>query len=1359
MFGRSFRRFFARKIGTIRNSWNKPAERAKRTKLTVEQLEVREVLSGSFTGGDIAVLQLATNSKNTTGSIVELAPSGASQTPALNVSIASTGSSALRFSDSGTSSFLSNSNDGTLLVISGYNTTDTTDSDLATVTTSDPASDRAVATLGNSTASFNLATTYTGTSGNQTRSATTTDDSNFYITDKGGLYTNGATSATLTTNILNARSFGGTVYVSSTAASSGVSTLSSDTATTLTSLSGIPSDSKIQDFYLLQSGQNGSTYDVLYTLDQGSSTASINKFYLNSGTWQSEGSYVVANASGTNINATSMIAQNNGSGGVNLYLVTTAQATGNSVVEYTDTGAYNGSVSITSANAVTLYTANPSTATLKGIAFAPISSSSTTLSASPASPQPASTAITFTAAVSPTTATGTVEFYNGSATIGQATLNQANGVDTAAITISNLTVGTDSITAVYAGNTSYTTSTSSVLSYQVTGTTSTTSLTASANPVLYGNTETLTASLSPTTATGTVQFKDGATVIGQATLGLANGNDTASISVTNLTAGIHSITAVYSGDSQTAGSTSSPATSLEVDQAPVITSPNGATFGVNVSGSDTITAAGYPTSDTFSYTGTLPAGVTFNALTGVLSGDASVAGTYPLTFTAANSVGSGPSQNFTLSIAPIFAQWSFTSAASAPDNSPAPTLGSGTATTLGMTNTYNGTGSTTSDDILSSPGVINSNQSEYTWRVRGSGNNGWATQAPEYSQGAEFDVSTAGESNIHFSFDWYSTTSAIRDLQVQYNTNVNNSSGWTNVGGNDSAGTYTAISNDFYSGFSDNITVDLSSISAVNNDSSFGIRLVSAYDSTGNLGNEYAIASSGGAAGATTEYVNGSGNWRFDNITFSGEVTTSSSITFTPASSPVVGTNVTIKDTITPSSGSNPTGTVTFYDGFTSLGSASVTAGTGTTGSASISLSTLSIGSHTITAQYNLVAGDNFADDRTSSVYTILGVTTSSVVTASPNSPQSVNTPVTFTDMITPSSGTAYPTGTVKFYDGTTQIGTTQTVAEGGTTNVGDATISISSLTAGTHNITAVYTPTGSFAASTSSAIGYAIYNGQSGPFTPGNLVLLQAGDGVNEYNAQAPLFLDEITTSGASVQQAAIPDTANQGAASISMVSENGSSVTITTSTTALFTPGEEITISGLTPSAYDGTFPITVLSSTQFTYTDTANIGTATIGTAYATPPNQPITLDLSAAAGNAQLNRSYDGSALTFDGIDSTINNGGLTSPATPTGSDNRVVAVVSGDPTIASDINTITAGPFYVGDDNRASIADSPTGPIYTAGHPNQAGGAVSQGVHEFDTEGPSIGNQISASTNIRGITIGFDNRMYFSTAGGLGAPQP
>jgi len=48
----------------------------------------------------------------------------------------------------------------------------------------------------------------------------------------------------------------------------------------------------------------------------------------------------------------------------------------------------------------------------------------------------------------------------------------------------------------------------------------------------------------------------------------------------------------------------------------------------------------------------------------------------------------------------------------------------------------------------------------------------------------------------------------------------------------------------------------------------FGVRLVSAFDSTGHVANDYAGATL--TAGQTTIYNNSSGNWRFDNLTFSG---------------------------------------------------------------------------------------------------------------------------------------------------------------------------------------------------------------------------------------------------------------------------------------------------------------------------------------------------------------------------------------------------------------------------------------------------------------------------------------------------------
>jgi MBG domain/Bacterial Ig-like domain (group 3)/Putative Ig domain len=116
---------------------------------------------------------------------------------------------------------------------------------------------------------------------------------------------------------------------------------------------------------------------------------------------------------------------------------------------------------------------------------------------------------------------------------------------------------------------------------------------------------------------------------------------------------------------------------LTVDQAPAITGANNATFAVGTSGSFTATATGFP-SPTFSETGILPTGVTMSS-SGVLSGTpaAGTGGTYPLTITASNGVGSNATQSFTLTV----------------DQSPAITSASNATFTVGTPGSFSVTGS------------------------------------------------------------------------------------------------------------------------------------------------------------------------------------------------------------------------------------------------------------------------------------------------------------------------------------------------------------------------------------------------------------------------------------------------------------------------------------------------------------------------------------------------------------------------------------------------------------------------------------------------------------------------------------------
>lgn len=90
---------------------------------------------------------------------------------------------------------------------------------------------------------------------------------------------------------------------------------------------------------------------------------------------------------------------------------------------------------------------------------------------------------------------------------------------------------------------------------------------------------------------------------------------------------------------------------LTVDQAPSVTNATSTTFTVSAAGSFTATATGYP-APTFSESGTLPSGVSFNTSTGVLSGTpaASSGGSYPVVITATNGTSPNGTQNFTLTV-------------------------------------------------------------------------------------------------------------------------------------------------------------------------------------------------------------------------------------------------------------------------------------------------------------------------------------------------------------------------------------------------------------------------------------------------------------------------------------------------------------------------------------------------------------------------------------------------------------------------------------------------------------------------------------------------------------------------------------
>ena len=154
-------------------------------------------------------------------------------------------------------------------------------------------------------------------------------------------------------------------------------------------------------------------------------------------------------------------------------------------------------------------------------------------------------AVTFTATVQGAfggTPTGTVSFKNGGAVLGTVPLN-ASGVAT--FTTSALSVAVHSIKITYPGDTDFAASTSSPLAQTVVKAATTTTLVSSLNPSNSGQSVTFTATITPAFGggvTGTVNFKDGSTIIGTGTVNAAR---KATFTTSTLAVGTHPISAVY----------------------------------------------------------------------------------------------------------------------------------------------------------------------------------------------------------------------------------------------------------------------------------------------------------------------------------------------------------------------------------------------------------------------------------------------------------------------------------------------------------------------------------------------------------------------------------------------------------------------------------------------------------------------------------------------------------------------------------------------------------------------------------------------------------------------------------------------
>jgi hypothetical protein len=620
--------------------------------------------------------------------------------------------------------------------------------------------------------------------------------------------------------------------------------------------------------------------------------------------------------------------------------------------------------------------------------------------------------VTFTASVTPSSATGTVQFLDGGTMIGTASVSSG----AASFATASLVKGGHSITATYAGDASDAAASSGTLNQVVTASTSV-GLTSSLNPSTAGQAVTFTASVTPSMATGTVQFRDGSTVLG--TVSVSSGS--AALSISSLAVGAHSITAAYSGDA-----TYNPSNSAAVQET------------VNKTATTTVLSAS-PSPSTAGQSVTLTAAVSPSAATGTVQ-----------FFNGATSLG-------TASVTNGQAQWTTATLPAGANSLTASYSGdanNAASTSAAISQTVNkiATGTT----ITTNPAFPTVGQ---TVNIVATVSPTAATGAVNFFSGSTL-LGTSNLSNGQVTFPIQATTAGLTllNLGAVYQGDSNYSGSFSsvisvNVGKGSTTTALSSSVNPSVHGQAVTFTATVTPRAATGTVTFSGV-------GTASLANGVAsITTLALPAGTTTVSAQYNGDSNYSSSASAGlaqvvKAATATSLTSSPNPS-TFGQTVTLTATVTPS---NATGSVQFFNGGTLLGT-----GTMSGGHASLSGNNLPAGSLSLAAVYS---GDANNAPSTSAVHvqTVNKANSSTTLTASPSS-GTVGQSVTFTATVSRASGT----GTVEFTDNGTLLATI-------TVSGGTAVFSTSNLASGDHPMKAIYSGDANVNSSQSSTLNYKVH-------------------------------------------------------------------------------------------------------------------------------------------------------------------------------------------------------------------------------------------------------------------------------------------
>lgn len=645
--------------------------------------------------------------------------------------------------------------------------------------------------------------------------------------------------------------------------------------------------------------------------------------------------------------------------------------------------------------------------------------------------------VTLTPPFSQPNPSGTVTFFDGATPFKTIPMT----TDQVMLQYGTLSTGTHQVYAVFSGDSNFTPATSNSVSEFVSQAQTTTTLSSNVLTVPYGLSFTLTANVQQNSAasvTRLVSFFDEST--GTDLGDVTPTNNQAQLTLSKLSIGSHVIIAVYQGDANFNTSQSSTVTINSVQTSTgtaVSASPNTASAGQNVTFTAIVTPSpSNPVTGTVNF---LDFGVSIGS--GVVSGNTAHFSTTTL------SVGSHA----------ITAQYSgdsnFTGSTSAPITEGISVGATTTAITVSpnpatFAQSVTLTGTVTPPTGLSATGTINFMDGTTSLGTATITNNAAQLSITTLALGAHSLTAVYSGSAALAT----STSSAVVENISQASTSVSNVSNLNPA--------------PFGQGVQFTATVQTPNGVPATGNVSFSdgaTSLGSAIVTNNGVQHNTATLIYGGFLGGThtiTATYGGDSNFTGSTSAPLTETVTpvASSVSITTSVNPVVFAQpVTFTATVTPSiAGDFAGGTVTFFDGGTTLGTVSLS-----TETVQLTVSNLSGGTHAITARYN---GDaNFAASTSTALSESVTPAATTTGISSSSNPSTFGQAVVLTASVLPPSGVA-ATGTVTFMDGTTVLGTSAVAGNA-------AQLAVSVLTTGSHSLTAAYSGNANLAASASAAL------------------------------------------------------------------------------------------------------------------------------------------------------------------------------------------------------------------------------------------------------------------------------------------------